>query len=652
MTELILIIGLLVDLLTFLMFFFISAEDRNDVDNAEPERKRFRSQTEGGVDEPDNLNSLNISPNLKTLFTMAKLEDWVSDPENNQKLIDDLEKKLAQGEMEGLEDYLEDKKLKKSLCITAKEIKEIRRKRELKLFLEQKEKAKFPKSMLGLFFEKDKDHVTPAKVSMLVENDDEEESMQINAEESGSSGYGSQSQTNDQLELATSLHTISHPRDTDVPCSEKKTSNGESKNADLDCVMPAEELGSRSLLTRDPTVIQKKDKLLPTEDLQEVQFKNTPQTSDVPKSEKDVYDGHQNKCCGTSLPAVVDEPMQNKGLQELQCKERSGSDVPNHPDVLDIHQGQIKCYGTSLPAVADDLMQNEELQDLQCKERNGSDVLKHSDVFDGDQNENYGTSLHAVVDEPMQNEGLQERQCKERKGSDILNHPDDARQNMDIQENVYEPNEHFNPTSVYSGFSDPAVNSVTDQDKVQSLGHAESFSELFPTDNQSTPLNETKKRNNNRKKVLKENKLKKMKKMTDRDIVLRNWAMKQCSGNEGEIKEVFDCILISDVVEHSEYSFLKAENVMNYKNPKTGVNKMIYLTDEKKLSIDTKTLLQFNMYVCDIPTTIVLGPQEEERSIDRSFTIDQYLWCISKVFVPALAVYKKIQREKKLYSLI
>ncbi|XP_062858644.1 uncharacterized protein LOC134320933 [Trichomycterus rosablanca] len=96
--------------------------------------------------------------NLKTVSTTAKLEEWVSDPQNSQKLIDDLEKKLAQGEMEGLEDYLKDKKLKKSLCLTADDIDKIRNNDELGWFLDVMNDAKVPKSLLDLFFQRNTDY--------------------------------------------------------------------------------------------------------------------------------------------------------------------------------------------------------------------------------------------------------------------------------------------------------------------------------------------------------------------------------------------------------------------------------------------------------------------------------------------------------------
>ncbi|XP_062858640.1 uncharacterized protein LOC134320930 [Trichomycterus rosablanca] len=105
--------------------------------------------------------------NLRIASTTAKLEEWVSDPRNSQKLIDDLEKKLAQGEMEALEDYLKDKKLKRSLCFYADDVDKIRNNDELGWFLDVMNGTKFPKSVLDLFFQ-NTDYNPPNNLKMEV----------------------------------------------------------------------------------------------------------------------------------------------------------------------------------------------------------------------------------------------------------------------------------------------------------------------------------------------------------------------------------------------------------------------------------------------------------------------------------------------------
>lgn len=608
---------------------------------------------------------------------MAKLEDWVSNPENHLKLMEDLKKKLDLSEMEKLENYLKDKKLKKNLCFTANEINKIRSNRELKLFLENSEKAKFPLSMLDFFFDKDRDYMTSVSEFLLDEN---EESMQT-----GSSGYGSFnlpdcSQMNDQSQLAANFHSIKSPRVSDVSCNEKKTSDSESRYTRLDHVLPAEKLGS-------PTLIAAQN-----------------------KSENNMFDGDQKEFYSILLPSEVEEPMQVEEQQDLQYKERSVSDVINPPDVAECQQDQKENSGSFVPAKPDETHNG--LEDLHFKKKSSPDLLFHGDVFDGDENEcctiplpvevdvqmhNEGlqgirlkersasnvpdipdvpndakcqsdhnsTSLHAVTDDPMQKDGLQDLQlggisasdqCKQKSVDGIV----------DSQENINKSHMQFNKEIDTSGLSSvkllqPDVSFKANDNKTSFMPNFQNTSVLGDTvaeenmdirENDcktnemlihSTPLSTAKKRNNNRKKV--QNKTK-----TDQNNVFRSWALKQCSNSGRNIEEIFHCILIRDVVEHSKYSFLKAEKVMMYEN--SGVKQIIHLNEEKKLSLHTKTRLHYHMYICGIQTTIVLGPQEKEMSIDMSFNINEYVTCISKVFLPALALYKNIQRKKKIFSLI
>lgn len=128
------------------------------------------------------------------MSTFSQVEKWVSESTNSQRLIENLKKKLADGEMEALEKQLKAKKLKRSLCFNSDDVKAIDSNQELRKFLEANKDAKFPKLAIKLFFENDRGHsVANEKVT---ETDDEnclEEDMNSNTTEHdlSSSGYGS-----------------------------------------------------------------------------------------------------------------------------------------------------------------------------------------------------------------------------------------------------------------------------------------------------------------------------------------------------------------------------------------------------------------------------------------------------------------------------
>ncbi|XP_017551104.1 uncharacterized protein LOC108426261 [Pygocentrus nattereri] len=126
-------------------------EKNSDTDHAGPERKRPRS-SEKAMDEIDSDPNM---PNLRCLSTLHKLEKWVSASENSQNLIGMLNSKLAEGEMDTLEKQLMNKKLKKGLCFSAKDIKDIYSNQKLLSYFDTNKDAKFPDLPLKLFFGKD-----------------------------------------------------------------------------------------------------------------------------------------------------------------------------------------------------------------------------------------------------------------------------------------------------------------------------------------------------------------------------------------------------------------------------------------------------------------------------------------------------------------
>ncbi|XP_062857677.1 uncharacterized protein LOC134320271 isoform X1 [Trichomycterus rosablanca] len=213
------------------------AEKTETPEPSHSREKRQRIQNHEAMDETD--CDLQTSPDLKTLSTMAKLDDWVSDPKISEKLVNDLKEKLAQGEMEGLEDYLKDIKLKKSLCLTAKEINEIRQRKDLRSFLTDVKGAKFPKNTLDHFFEKVRSKASTAK-KKPEQYSNYDDSINHNADDLNSSGYGSSCSSsfnsrvfphtvfpNEDVFICEGVTDVSHTHNMEV-------TDYESKSADLD----------------------------------------------------------------------------------------------------------------------------------------------------------------------------------------------------------------------------------------------------------------------------------------------------------------------------------------------------------------------------------------------------------------------------------
>lgn len=91
---------------------------------------------------------------LKMISTFAKLENWASTPEISQKLISDLERKIGNEGMAALKKELKDKEPKNSLCFNAYNIDDIRRNKELKIFLSTTKSTNIPKLTFSTFFKK------------------------------------------------------------------------------------------------------------------------------------------------------------------------------------------------------------------------------------------------------------------------------------------------------------------------------------------------------------------------------------------------------------------------------------------------------------------------------------------------------------------
>ncbi|XP_053098323.1 uncharacterized protein LOC113547703 isoform X2 [Pangasianodon hypophthalmus] len=149
-------------------------------------------------------------------------------------------------------------------------------------------------------------------------------------------------------------------------------------------------------------------------------------------------------------------------------------------------------------------------------------------------------------------------------------------------------------------------------------------------------------------------KCQKEKKKKSKDDLLLDWAMRQCNDRKEELKNILDQISIINMAEHSDYPCFTAENVMVYKYL-TPESQIIFIADDSS-SISTMTMVHYHMFVCNIKKAILLGPKKQDEQeiqyIESKVPVDTCTGFIFKAFAPALTVYKKIQKEEKLYSLI
>ncbi|KAK2863964.1 hypothetical protein Q7C36_003118 [Tachysurus vachellii] len=143
------------------------------------------------------------------------------------------------------------------------------------------------------------------------------------------------------------------------------------------------------------------------------------------------------------------------------------------------------------------------------------------------------------------------------------------------------------------------------------------------------------------------------KKKEGKDNLLRDWALRQCNGSKEELRKTFDQISIKNMVEHSDKPCFIAENVMVYKDS-TPESQIIFIANDNT-SISTKTMVHYQMFVCNIKKATILGPKKPtEHQIEYDETkvpIDKCTRFVFEAFAPILAMFKMIQKEN-LYSLI
>ncbi|MCJ8744028.1 hypothetical protein PDJAM_G00101470 [Pangasius djambal] len=222
--------------------------------------------------------------------------------------------------------------------------------------------------------------------------------------------------------------------------------------------------------------------------------------------------------------------------------------------------------------------------------------------------------------------------------------------NMNMQHNEQANSMQVNPEPFslkqLQDYSPGSASEYTQSNGTESLAQYKNTAILAPNRNVKDRTEATKKREKSKCQKEKKKKLK--------DGLLRDWALRQCNDRKEELKNILDQISIINMAEHSDYPCFTAEDVMVYKNL-TPESQIIFIADDNT-SINTKTMLHYHMFVCNIKKAILLGPkipnEQEIQYIESKVPIDTCTGFIFKAFAPALTVYKKIQKEEKLYSLI
>ncbi|XP_060772259.1 uncharacterized protein LOC132883090 [Neoarius graeffei] len=144
----------------------------------------------------------------------------------------------------------------------------------------------------------------------------------------------------------------------------------------------------------------------------------------------------------------------------------------------------------------------------------------------------------------------------------------------------------------------------------------------------------------------------KEKKKEEKNKLLREWAVRQCNDHKEDLQNIREQISIINMAEHTDYPCFTAEKVMVYKYL-TPESQIIFIADDNT-SINTMTKVHYIMFVCNIKKAIVLGPKKpNEQEIvhydESEVPIDKCRKFIVQAFAPALAVYKKIQKESLIW---
>ncbi|XP_017311089.1 uncharacterized protein LOC108257670 [Ictalurus punctatus] len=603
--------------------------ENDDTEAEAPRKKCVRLEDEDETD--NNLTGFPESErDLRTISTFAKLEEWVSKPEISQKMISDLERKLGDEGMAALRKELKLKEPRNSLCFNASNIDDIRKNKELERFLNTTQNAKFPKLTYDMWFKKRASASSGNRAQSSIDYNECIEAMT----DLSSSGVGSS--LNSSLNNSYSAVSFNYlPQNDDGLPDEDCRYTGdvdimihENKDKESEFKTPEKLLGG-SFIQMDPEVNADAPSQEPV-NMQNThidEMEERSQRSYVPNVMRNEDESLQQNQRITKKETPLDVELGSMDLQEIQVDEMDDepqrSSVPNYPRHEDVSLHQNQSIAKNETPLKDGLgstdFQDAHIDKME-EEPQRSNVLMHS------------ASLHqneSVVKSKIPLEG----RCG----------------NMHMQQNEQE-NMQVNPGPFLSTQlqknSPGSASEHTESNGTESSMLNKDTAILAKNGDVKDRIETSKKRANS--------KYQKEKKKEEKDKRLRDWALRQCNNREEDLKNIFDQISIINMAELSDYPCFTAENVMVYKYL-TPESQIIFITDDNT-SVKTRTTVHYQMFVCKIKRAILLGPKEPcEQEIPYKISqvpIDKCTDFIFKAFAPALTVYKEIQKEEKLYSLI
>ncbi|XP_027003326.1 uncharacterized protein LOC113643334 [Tachysurus fulvidraco] len=657
-----------------------------ELENRDLEGPQKKCARLNNVDEMD--NNITKPPDLTMIYTFPKLEDWVSVPNISQNLLCDLKRKLTDKSMEDLKKELTDKEPKNSLCFNADDIDEIRKNKELDTFLSTTKDAKFPKIPLKMFFK---------KCGKAQSSTDHEEIMDT-SDALGSIVYGSL--------LSSSLNDGNCPLnfecspngDMDMKIHDNKDNELESKTTEqqhggsviqMHHEVKADATSQEPMASQD-IHIDKMDQQSRRSDVSKHKDASLQEKEQFRKKETPLVDG----LGGTDMQDInireMDEEPQRSGgpndsryenvsLQEngrFTKNETPLKDGFGGTDMQDINiretdeEPQRSCGRNDSRYEDVSLQENERftkketllenglggtgMQDTHIREPDeepqrscGPNGSRYEDVS-MQQNERF-TKKETPLEDGVGGTDMQDTNIRETDeepqrscGPNDIKHEDayvrqnesDRCRNMNMQQNVQE-NMEVDPEP----FSSKQLQEYTQISSTEIL--AKDIDTATLTTNRNVKGKATQRREKSKSLSKKE-----------KDNLLHDWALRQCDGSKEELKKILEQISIINMVEHSDKPCFIAENVMVYKKS-TPESQIIFIANDIT-SISTKTMVHYQMFVCNIKKATILGPKKTtEHQIEYDETkvpVDKCTRFVFEAFAPILAMFKMIQKEN-LYSL-
>lgn len=523
--------------------------------------------------------------------------------------------------MAELKKELKDKEPKKSLCFNADNFDEIRKNKELDTFLSMTKDTKFPKLALKMFFKNCGAASSGNKAQSFT---DHEETMDTNTD-LGSSGYVSSlsssfnnsyknnidslRQNNKRLPDEDTLTVYSPTGDKDIKIHENKDNEIESKTTEQ------HHGGPFIQMQHEVKADASSQELMDSQDIQIDEMEEQSQTSDSVKRHEDVF-------LQKSEQFAKKERPQEDGLGKMEMQDTDIRETDDEPQLS--YEPNDTRY---------ERHQNEQFTKKETQLEDGRADMEDTHIRKTDEEPQRSYGPNDTRHEYTSVRRHESATCREM----IMQHNEQENMQLDPEPFNQKQQQESNAGSVAEGSESNGTEIFTQNATTAIIASNGSL---------KGQLKAAKKRGMS--KYQKENK------KEEKDRLLLEWAKRQCNGSEEELKQIFDQIAIKNLAEHTDYPCFTAENVMVYKNL-TAESQIIFITNDNN-SISTTTKANYQMFVCNISKAIILGPKKPTEKVieyaEGKGNIDKCTNFVFRVFAPILALFKKIQKDEKLYSLI